>query len=218
MLQALKPKGFPVLKLEQKYFPFKKISLLVNEDRELLVMSSSLSNTTSVTIPIDTLTSRPTEYRHLKVVTISIFIISTLIALFSAYLVATTNNPDKIGMQALASVLIFGTFSFISLVKLQGAYKNLLIFNNKRTNDGVVFLSPNKPSKEEVQNFVNALEERIRAIEYGQNLTTSEMLVIYEKHLEFLLAEKVITEEEFEAILYRAKNKKSNKVVSIVSK
>jgi hypothetical protein len=207
-----------VLKLEQKYFPFKKVSMAVNDERELMVTSSSLSNKTSVTIPIDILTPRPIEYRHLKVVAISIFIISTVLSLVSAYILSFSNISDDVGVKALVALLVFGTFSFVSLVKLQGAYKNLLIYNDKRTNESIVFLSPNKPSKKAVDKFVDSLEEKIKSIVYGQNLNDTEMLVIYKKHLEFLLSEEVITEKEFDELLNRAKNKSDKKVVSLVLK
>ena len=206
-----------MLKLEQKSFPFKKVSLYVNDERELMVTSSSLSNTTSVIIPIDSLTSKPTKYRHLKVVVISIFVISIILSLVSAYILSVTNDSENVGTKALAALVVFGTFSVVSIVKLQGAYQNVLIFTNKTTNEGIVLFSPNKPSKEAVQNFVNALEEKIKSIEYGKNISDSEMIAIYQKHLEFLIAQKVITGNEFETILNRAKSKCGKKVVTLVS-
>ncbi|WP_338352640.1 hypothetical protein [Thalassolituus oleivorans] len=103
-------------------------------------------------------------------------------------------------------------------MKLQGAYKNLLIFSDKRTNEGVVFLSPNRPSREVVRTFVDRLEERIKSIEYGKNLSSSEMTVIYEKHLEFLRSQEVISEKGFEDLLNRVKTKAEKKVVTLVSK
>ncbi|UDL07147.1 hypothetical protein [Marinobacter sp. CA1] len=204
-----------MLKLEQRYFPFKKVVLTVNDDRELEFTSSSLSNSTTTSIPIDNLTSRPTTYRHLKVVTISAFLLSTALALISLYIMITTADSEDTGAKALVAFLVFGTFSFVSMVKLQGAYKNLLIFNDRRTSEGIIFLSPSKPSKKAVEEFVDELERKIKAIEYSNKLSKNEKVSIYLRHLKFLASEKVITEDELNTIVERLRRRSSASVVPI---
>lgn len=205
-----------MLKLEQKIFPFKKTTLSITEDRELFVVSASLSNTTSFSLPLEQLAPRPSEFRRFKLVAVLIFTISLLVTIISWYILNVTEDIDGLGKQALVVMLIFGTFTFVSLIKLKGAYVNLLIFNDRRTMDAIFSISPTNPSKKEVEEFVNALESRIKAIEYGSGFSNTEKTAIYIRHLEFLLNEEVLTNEEYKIIENRVKNKDKNRVVSLV--
>ncbi|MES9853627.1 MAG: hypothetical protein ABW170_17560 [Candidatus Thiodiazotropha sp. L084R] len=205
-----------MLKLEQKFFPFKKTILSITDDRELSVVSTSLSNTTSFSLPIDQLTPRPSEHRRFKLVAVLIFTISLLVTIISGYILNVTQDPDGLGQQAVVAMLIFGTFTFVSLIKLQGAYVNLLIFNDRRTMDAIFSISPKNPSKKEVEEFVNTLESRIKAIEYGSGFSNTEMTAIYMRHLDFLLNEEVLAQEEYRIIENRVKSKERNAVVSLV--
>ncbi|MEW8625314.1 MAG: hypothetical protein AB2551_06145 [Candidatus Thiodiazotropha sp.] len=205
-----------MFKLEQKSFPFKKTTLSITDDRELSVVSTSLSNTTSFSLPIDQLTPRPSEHRRFKLVAVSIFSISLLTTIVAGYILNVTEDADGLGQQALVAMLVFGTFTFVSLIKLQGAYVNLLIFNDRRTMDAIFSISPTNPSKKEVEEFINILESRIKAIEYGSDFSKTEMAAIYMRHLDFLLNEEVLTKEEYKIVENRVKNKDKNTVVSLV--
>ncbi|MES9941857.1 MAG: hypothetical protein ABW104_05750 [Candidatus Thiodiazotropha sp. 6PLUC2] len=188
----------------------------ITEDRELFVVSASLSNTTSFSLSLEQLAPRPSEFRRFKLVAVLIFTISLLVTIISWYILNVTDDIDGLGKQALVVMLIFGTFTFVSLIKLKGAYVNLLIFNDRRTMDTIFSISPTNPSKKEVEEFVNALESRIKAIEYGSGFSNTEKTAIYIRHLEFLLNEEVLTNEEYKIIENRVKNKDKNRVVSLV--
>ena len=204
------------LKLVQKSFPFGSTSLSVSDDRELTVVFKSLSNTNTFTIPIDQLLARPSEHRRINYVVLVLFSMSATISALSAYVLATTADYEGVGNKALISLLIAGVICLLTSAKLKDVYSNLLIYRDARTRDVLFAIKPKSPSQEIVDDFVDSLERRIKSISYGGNLTKNEKYQIYIKHLEFLLEQKVITDEEFKIISQRIGGSSDNNIVSLV--
>ncbi|MCE2595085.1 hypothetical protein K6Y31_09670 [Motilimonas cestriensis] len=203
------------LKLEQKSFPFKTTVLEVFSDRDMTVTTKSLFNTSSFTMPIDQLSARPTRHRKIKIVGILTFVVSFIVSIVATYYLSMGDISQGSGERALFALIIFGTISLFSFSSVMSSYTNLLIFTDGRTREGIFAIKPSTPSETEVTGFVNALEARLKSISYGTGYSRSEMQVIYSKHLEFLLNEQVITQDEYQGIFSRMQKTEQN-IVSLV--
>lgn len=204
------------LKLQQKLSLTRSVELSVNEDRELHFKTTSPFNKTSFVVSIDSLTPRPTEFKRVKILAIATFLASIVVFVVGMYFMLTTSDAEGLGKASLIAILFSGPIALASAFKVKGSYLNVLAFNDRRTMDALFTISPSAPSRKAVEDFVNALEARIKSIEYGSGYSRDGMLTIYARHLDYLLSEEVITSAEYENILDRTKNKKECNVVNLV--
>ena len=80
------------------------------------------------------------------------------------------------------------------------------IFLNANNGANLFAIYPKKSSSNNFAEFCDTLKSKIEAIRYPEGMTQEQKNNIYVKHLEYLLRESVLTNEEFSAAVDRLKS------------
>lgn len=194
------------LKLTQKSFPFGRLSLEVNDQRQLVFVNKTLFRSDSFSLSIDNLSPRPDFYKKTNYLVIGAFIASIIIVFASILIALNTSSSEKYGQLALVAMIVFGMVLIFTISKLKDSYSNIIILREKETLNNLFTIHRAKPSEEKVDSFLQSLEEKINTKPVKQVLYHDEKTnVILLKFLETLRSEKILSASEHGSIISRLK-------------
>lgn len=204
---------FDDFKLIQKRF-MGSTQVHVNKNKDLTVITSSLLKRNEVPIDLAVIDPKPISYKNIS---IRHLVATTILGLISVLFLAGyfTANHEQAPIFLVLSLIVFIIFLF-PLKDLYISSKSLLIYTNRHNGANLFVISPNRPSKEAVTDFISKLKDRIESIRYPENISFDEKIEIYAKHLEFLLNEGVLTEKEYNDISKRALSKNNADIIKMV--
>lgn len=205
------------LELKQTSFPFKTTTVKLNQERDLEVNYKTFSRTNSLNLSLSSITPRPSEFKSVNYLVLSMFALCVAVSLWASYILYTAGPSEEAGKDASIAAFFSVGLSLYLATKLKGAYSHLLVYYDANTREAVFTISPTKPSKEVVQTFVDELESQAKAIAYPEGLSQADKTHIYVRHLDFLLQEEVLDANSYQMCLERIKHMQKSRVVSLVN-
>ncbi|MFD2095147.1 hypothetical protein ACFSJ3_04060 [Corallincola platygyrae] len=188
------------LLLEQRISLFSKRIAELNSNQEVIITHKNLGRSHRASYPLSALNSKPVEYTNFSWLALIFAILS-----FSGsgyFLWLQSQGGTNSGAHAALTFFIglIGVYCVIGIVR---SYQSLYVFLNKATGGQAFSLNKRGGGKNAVESFIAELSKRIESIHYPDSLTPQQKQEIYAKHLDFLLAEEVLTADEHSSILNR---------------
>lgn len=173
----------------------------VEGNRDVHMYYKSLFKTQSQSFPLDLISARPGLNKNIN---LAAGIAALLLLLMIGFcLLGYTQNPERFSQPLVVLTILFLPPALAALWFFNASFTPYVVFF--RADDGdELFKIPQFPKdKVALDKFAKALSERIEAIRYPGNLTHAEQLELYQKHLDFLLNEQVLSQAEYDAALAR---------------
>jgi hypothetical protein len=203
------------LEIEQKLGLFEKNIFHLFSNNEIEICHKGLFKSQSARIPLDLINPNPVRFKKFNIKAFLIFILCLLVAVASQFgyyqgSISASEFPIVLGV----------AFGFFALLALNSCIKGSVaatVFLHKTTGSNLFALFPSKTEKSEFESFVKALVKRINSIRYPNDLSPTQKAEVYTRHIEYLLNEGVITNQEFTSILSRLEqSKKSADIFKLV--
>jgi len=200
-------------KIEQKKFLQGRKKVEILENGKVRVTHSSLTGKNAEIFNLFDIDHQFDQYFHrpLKFLLMA--------AIFSApsipFLVETIKNRD---LEPFYMSLIFLVPSLICIQQYFYNITDLVVYRFQGNGNAAITLWNGLPNERELSEFTTTLTEEIKSLRIRPDLDNAKKLEIYKNNLEFLLEEKVITQEEAISIYERSKKKLlSNKKAKLFS-
>ena len=187
--------------LEQKSLINDTSQYILESNREIKIISKGYFSSNEYSYPIGLLNPTPMVYKEKP--------IKWIITFFFLAAITTVLIAQNIGAPSLFSIM--GLCTFICFIKIVENSHNLLIFTNLDTGYQIFSMSASKPDKQKVDSFVDELIIRIKSIRYPENISLEEMSEYHIQHLNFLINENVLSENEYNSARKRINQKLFNK-------
>lgn len=206
---------YPEFRIEQKIGFFEKNIVHLFSNNEIEISYKALFKSQSARISLDLINPNPVIFKKFNIKAFFMFVLCLLVSvasLFSYFQGSVSKNdfPVVLGV-------VFFLFSLLALNSCIKSSVTATIFLHKATGSNLFALFPSKTERLEFDGFVSALIQRINSIRYPNDLGPEQKTEIYTKHIEYLLHEGVITNQEFTAILSRlGQVKKSADIIKLV--
>lgn len=174
----------------------------------LTVRHDSLLRGSEATYDLGRISATPSRIRY---VPLGPMIVAALFAIFAGYgvsegwLTGKTGAPSGFFMVAGCSAL----FGWIAWKK----YRNVLVFNDKFTNEPAFAIWRSIPSVEKVDQFVVALAESCTRLRAPMGSSRAEAIDFYSRVLQQLLEAGVLVDAEYQAALNRLQSSSSTAAV-----
>ncbi|MCP5426039.1 MAG: hypothetical protein H6970_13375 [Gammaproteobacteria bacterium] len=182
-----------------------KIKVSVNNDDVLIITHKTFMNSNTNRYLLDSIDPRYESIRHFSVAAGASAVVYLALSVFFGWYGKTYYEPPDDGGWLFFSLITFVAF-LIAAVK---AYRSRINVVRFRSIDGNWLFSilANKPSAGDVENFCERLENRIERIRYRGAISNERMANNLRRHVEFLFAQKVLSETEARLALTRISNK-----------
>jgi hypothetical protein len=196
------------LVLSQRVGMFRRVRVTVNGARDLTVSDNGLFRSTEVHFGLGQIAPAPV---HVRVLSVPWSVITAILfMLFVAAMLAGWATQDagaKFGV-----LFLFGLFLACALNAWKLSRDDFL-YKHCESGAFLFGISSRKPSRVEVDSFVDELKKRIEAFRTPQGLTAEESNALYQRHLQYLLSNGVLLPEEHDVILRRLTERVSRKNV-----
>ena len=161
----------------------------------------------SQTFPLDMISPRPGLNKTINlgagIAALALFLMIGFC--FIGYL----NNPVRFESPLLVITSLFLLPALVSLWFFNASFTPYVVFFRADDGEELFKIRQQKQDIKKIDVFANILTERVESIRYPANLSLSEQMELYQKHLEFLLGEEVITQEEYDVIVRRVQNSRA---------
>lgn len=186
------------IELLQRVFPFTKLKLTIRGNRELVLEHRALLRSTRLTFPLGQLVPAPVHHRSVP----GRWILFTIVA-FAIFMGAVLIGWASQGPGELFGILLLGGIFAACLVNTVKLSSNLLHYKDAGTGAILFAMYRTKPTTKQVDNFVNALQDRIESFRSPSGASPEELAVLYRKHLDYLVEAEVLLPEEYDQIVRR---------------
>ena len=193
-----------MLTLNQRQFPFGRRQYSLSEEPAVSIRTSGLFASQELAIPFERFSPNVVRTRFIPW-RWGLFA-GLWIALAAALLVPAFTDSNLIGTDRtglLVGGCTLAALAALCVVALLRGSHNLVIFPDARTGVALLVMRAASPTEAEAQAFVTELIHRIQLIRYPSALSPEQRAELHRKHLEFLLAETVLTIEEYDRLLKR---------------
>jgi|GEM_PF-2664360 len=194
--------------LIQRSLPFTKLQLSIESNRELIVEDSTLFRSSRQTFPLDLVDPSPIHYRSIPVrwvVTTIIFMLLAVSTLIVGW--AKQGLAEQFGLLLLSGIFIACLYNTMKLSS------NMLHYRNANTDTVLFSMFRRKPSQSEVDAFTDVLRQRIESFRTPAGLSNEDLIVLHKRHLDYLLENEILLQEEYDTILLRLQDLASRKKV-----
>lgn len=180
----------------------------VEGNRDVHMHYKSLFKSQSQTFPLDLINPRPGLNKSINLAAGIAALFLLLIIGFC--LLGYAQNPERFSQPLLVLTILFLPPALVALWFFNASFTPSVVFF--RVDDGdEMFKIPQFPhNKVELEQFAKDLSERIESIRYPGNLSHAEQVELYQKHLDFLLNEQVLSQSEYDAALHRLETRRAS--------
>lgn len=186
----------------------RNLVLEVEGNRDLHMHYKSLFKTQSQTFPLDIISPRPGLN---KTINLAAGISSLILLLMIGFcLIGYIQNPVRFESPLVVITSLFMPPALLGLWLFNSSFTPYVVYFRADDGEELFRVRQQKADIKNIANFSNVLSERIESIRYPTNLSLSEQMELYQKHLEFLLGEEVITQEEFNTIIERVQDSRTS--------
>jgi hypothetical protein len=175
----------------------------------------SVFKTQTQTFPLDIVSPRPGLN---KTINLGAGIAALVLLLMIGFcFIGYVQNPARFENPLVVITSIFLPPALIALWFFNASFTPYVVFFRADDGEELFKIRQQKDDIKAIANFANVLTDRIESIRYPTNLSLSEQMELYQKHLEFLLGEEVLTQKEYDNIIQRVQDKRtSTKVFKLV--
>ena len=200
------------LRITQRSFPFGRLTLPAEGNRELVVEHSTLLRSTRQAFPLHLVDPSPILHRNIPIGWVVFTAIPFLWLVAAGTDGWVTKGPGELfGVLFLAGIFLACLYNTIRLSS------NTLHVRNANTAAVLVSMYRAKPTSSSVDTFVDALRRRIETFRTPTGASAEEVVELYRRHLDYLLENAVLLQTEYEVIIQRLREKVRKKnVVEIV--
>ncbi|QDV35798.1 hypothetical protein [Tautonia plasticadhaerens] len=171
------------------------------KDRDLAVVrTSGRFWKNEVTYPLDEINPEPARVRR---VDRQWALASAFLGIFAAMFLLGALHEELGHHAMLITGLAFALPAAYCAAKTVALARGALVYFQVQTHAPLFVLGASRPSREEVDRFVAAFAEAIRAVRYPREFSPAERLTHFRRHVEFLHLEDVISAVELAMILDR---------------
>jgi hypothetical protein len=187
----------------------------VESNRDLHMHYKSVFKTQTQTFPLDIVSPRPGLN---KTINLGAGIAALVLLLMIGFcFIGYVQNPARFENPLVVITSIFLPPALIALWFFNASFTPYVVFFRADDGEELFKIRQQKDDIKAIANFANVLTDRIESIRYPTNLSLSEQMELYQKHLEFLLGEEVLTQKEYDNIIQRVQDKRtSTKVFKLV--
>lgn len=208
LVGAHKESSMDNVHLEQRSFPFTKLRFSIDGTRELVVEHSTLFRSTRQTFPLHLIDPSPIHHRSVPFGWVVITVVAFLLAGSALYAGWKSQGPGE-----LFGVLFLGGIFLACLYNTVKLSSNTLHYRNANTAVVMLALFRGRPSRPAVDAFVDALRKRIESFRTPAGAPPEEVVALYQKHLDYLLQNEVLSAGEHEAASVRLQDRLKKKRV-----
>lgn len=185
----------------------RQLVLEVEGNRDLHMHYKSLFKTQSQSFPLDIISPRPGLNKNIN---LAAGISSLILLLMIGFcVIGYIQNPLRFESPLVVITSLFMPPALLGLWIFNSSFTPYVVYFRADDGEELLKIKRQKMDIKNIANFSNVLSERIESIRYPTNLSLSEQMELYQKHLEFLLGEEVITQEEFNTIIERVQNSRT---------
>ena len=171
----------------------------------------SLFKTQSQSFPLDIISPRPGLNKTVNLAA-GIAALSLLLMILFCF-VGYVQNPVRFEGPLLVISWVFLPPALIAVWFFNNSFTPYVVFFRADDGEELFKVRQQKQDIRSINQFCEALSERIESIRYPTNLSRAEQQELYQKHLMFLLEEQVLTEQEYQVALARIDKNQSEKNV-----
>lgn len=184
------------ISLTQKRFLRGEARYDLTTDQELVVSTRAMNRQSSYRIPLSSLSPKSRKEAHSHFGKKSFAIIFFIVSLLLIVRAISNSKDEMVFMNSILFSAVSGILSATCLVSWFSSKYNFVIFDSLEGHPSI-FLTPDKPNKNEFQSFHKSLSEQI-SIANDQRKDDSEKSMAKEiAELATLKEQGVLTEEEF---------------------
>lgn len=194
--------------LVQKSFPFTRLTLTLQGNRELLIEQHNLLRGTRHSFPVHQIVPSPIHHREIPAgwsILSATLLLGFVLTLFDGWFLG--NAGQKFGG------LFIGGIALACLYNTLKMSRNSVLFRHAQSGQILFSIFRAKPSASAVDQFCEVLQQRIESFRTPVSLSLEESRALYTRHLDYLLHEEVLTQQEYDGILQRLTEKGRGKNV-----
>lgn len=199
--------AFEKVTLQQSLSFGRHLEFELEGNRDVHMHYKSLFKSMTQTFPLDIISPRPGLNKTINlgagIAALALFLIIGFC--FIGYL----NNPVRFESPLLVITSLFLLPALVSLWFFNASFTPYVVFFRADDGEELFKIRQQKQDIKKIDVFSKVLTERVESIRYPTNLSLSEQMELYQKHLEFLLGEEVITQEEYDVIVRRVQNNRA---------
>lgn len=199
--------AFETISFQQSLSFKRHVKFEVEGNRDLHMHYKSLFKSQSQTFPLDIISPRPGLNKSINLgAGIAALVLFLMIGFcFIGYI----QNPIRFENPLIVVSSIFLPPALIGLWFFNASFTPFVVFFRADDGEELFKIRQQKKDVPAISAFAKGLSERIETIRYPTNLSLSEQMELYQKHLEFLLNEEVLTDEEYQVFLHRIQDRRS---------
>lgn len=199
--------AFEKVTLQQSLSLGRTLEFELEGNRDVHMHYKSLYKSLSQTFPLDMISPRPGMN---KTINLGAGIAAlTLFLMIGFCFIGYLNNPLRFENPLIVITSLFLPPALIALWFFNASFTPYVVFFRADDGEELFKIRQQKQDIKKIDVFAKVLSERIESIRYPTNLSLSEQMELYQKHLEFLLGEEVITQEEYDVFIVRVKNNRA---------
>jgi hypothetical protein len=177
-----------------------KVGIALKDRDWVVVTTSGRFWKNERTYPLDEVSPEPARARRIDHQWCFASVVLALLAsLF--FLVATDEGQDTTPLVVIG--LFFAVPAAYAIVRTIALSREVLVYTQVQTHAPLFVLCAGRPSRAEVERFIARFAEAIRDIRYPRDLSPTDRLEHYGRHVHFLHREGVISAVELAMILGR---------------
>lgn len=185
----------------------RRVSMEVDGNRDLHTHYQSLFKTMDQSYPLDLISSRPGISKNINLGAGIAALV--LLLIIGVCLIGFVQNPERFVNPLIVLSSLFLPPALVALYFFNASFTPYVVFFRSDDGEELFKIRQQPKDKEKISVFARQLSERIEAIRYPTNMTLNEQMELYQRHLEFLLDEEVITQEEHDKIQGRIQKRKA---------
>ena len=179
----------------------------VEGNRDVHMHYKSLFKTQSQSFPLDLISPRPGINKTINLAAGIAALVLLLIIGFC--LIGYSQNPERFSQPLMVLTLLFLPPALVALWFFNASFTPALVFFRSDDGDELFKIRQFPKDKVALEHFAKALTDRIESIRYPGTLSHAEQVELYQKHLDFLLGENVLTQSEYDVALARLEKRRS---------
>ena len=200
------------LEITQRKLPFTKLTISVNNRRELAIEHKAMFRSSSISYPLQQVAPSLIHFRSIPIP----WVVTT--AIFSLFLLGSVIDgwPTKGAGEVFGFLLMLGITAACLYNTIQLS-QNVLHFKDASNGSVLFTIYRSKPSDAAVDSFLKELRTRIESFHTPHGANQEEAVSLYRRHLEYLLENGVLTKDEHGAVMKRLDERATKrKVVELV--